>query len=86
MNEDKIHLIIFEPINNTCFIAEYVVAIKDNLNNQVEISREAMSNCAKGLEKINDMIADYRTRPIANDPPLGEKQKKKCFGGWRECF
>ncbi|XP_059067448.1 phospholipase A1-Igamma1, chloroplastic-like [Cryptomeria japonica] len=55
---------------------EDVREIKENLNNLVEISRQEMNNSVDGLEKINSMMIDYRTRTIVNDPPLGEKQKK----------
>lgn len=57
-------------------LEEDVSEVKENLNNLVEISRQAMSNSTDGLEKITSMMIDYRDRTIVSDPPMGEKQKK----------
>lgn len=35
--------------------------IKKNLKNLVEFSKEAMNNSIEGLEKINEMVVDYRS-------------------------
>lgn len=62
-------------------LEEYVSDIKENLNNLVEISREAMNNSVNGLEKINSIMADYRTKTITSNTPLGENQKKNSSEG-----
>lgn len=62
-------------------LEEYVNEIKDNLSNLVEINSEAIGNSIEGLEKINAMMVNYRTKPIASDPPLWEKQKKNAWEG-----
>lgn len=42
-------------------VEQSMVEIKKNLNKLVDISKEAMNNSIEGLEKINAMVADYRS-------------------------
>lgn len=52
-----------------------VADIKGNLKNLVEISKASMNNSSEGLLRVNNMIGEYRVKPIFSVTPSNSKQK-----------